>query len=82
MEMPKGWKTVNSFVNNAGNIATCDPNDDTVCSTADIEQALYLLRDMAEAIEPVIMNDPKNDENYKHKMLALSDVLKKFKEWK
>ena len=82
MEMSKGWKKVMSFVDNAGNINTWDPKDETVCSTADIEHALYLMREMAEAIEPVIMNDPENDQDYKYKMFALSKVLDKFKEWK
>ena len=80
--MPEGWKTVMSFVDNAGNINTWDPKDETVCSTADIEQSLYIMREMAKAIEEVVTSNPHTDKNYKHKMLALSDSLKKFKEWK
>lgn len=75
MEMPEGWKTVMSFVNNAGNIATCDPNDDTVCSTADIEHALYIMREMSETLKLV-------RRTCKHYPNEVNTVLEKFKEWK
>ena len=71
MEMPEGWKKLDSNIPEGGQYHR-------------IEEALYLMEEMAEALkeitESLLPYAPHSDEGIA--VTKAEDALKKFKEWK